>query len=217
MTPVSHSRSSRLTRAAVVAWLLLLTLTDTLFWVAFTRLQQPLQNTAADSVIEELSKRVGALEDVMSAAGREPVNLSLNEFRPLREQWDQRLIQLEQTQQATADCSDLDALRRRLDALENTQKVASQTRTTTTRKAHTLAKEPRRTASAAPDFTPLGIESRGGVRMLAILPKDAAALNQVRLLALGEAQGRWQLQAIEDRSALFRVDQQMRRLNLPQE
>lgn len=107
-------------------------------------------------------------------------------------------------------------MRRRLDALENTQKVASQTRTTT-RKAHTLAKEPRRTASAAPDFTPLGIESRGGVRMLAILPKDAAALNHVRLLALGEAQGRWQLQAIEDRSALFRVDQQMRRLNLPQE
>lgn len=216
MTPVSYSRSSRLTRAAVVAWLLLLTLTDTLFWVAFTRLQQPLQNTVADSVIEELSKRVGALENVMSAAGREPVNLSLNEFRPLREQWDQRLIQLEQTQQATADCTDLDALRRRLDALENTQKVASQTRTTT-RKAHTLAKEPRRTASAAPDFTPLGIESRGGVRMLAILPKDAAALNHVRLLALGEAQGRWQLQAIEDRSALFRVDQQMRRLNLPQE
>lgn len=216
MTPVSHSRSSRLTRAAVVAWLLLLTLTDTLFWVAFTRLQQPLQNTAADSVIEELSKRVGALEDVMSAAGREPANLSLNEFWPLREQWDQRLIQLEQTQQATADCTDLDALRRRLDTLENTQKVASQTRTTT-RKAHTLAKEPRRTASAAPDFTPLGIESRGGVRMLAILPKDAAALNHVRLLALGEAQGRWQLQAIEDRSALFRVDQQMRRLNLPQE
>ena len=150
MTPVSHSRSSRLTRAAVVVWLLLLTLTDTLFWVAFTRLQQPLQNTAADSVIEELSKRVGALEDVMSAAGREPANLSLNEFRPLREQWDQRLIQLEQTQKSTANCSDLDALRRRLDALENTQKVASQTRTTTTRKAHTS----RRNLAARPQPHP---------------------------------------------------------------
>ena len=216
MTPASSSRATRLTRAAVVAWLLLLTLTDTLFWMASTRLQQPVQSPATDSVIEELSTRIAALDDFMSAAGREPATLSLSEFRPLREQWDRRLIQLEQTQQATANCSDLEALRRRLDTLKNTRKVASQTRTTTG-KAHTLAKEPRRTASAAPDFTPLGIESRGGVRVLAILPKGGTALNQVRLLALGEAQGRWQLQAIEDRSALFRVDQQMRRLNLPQE
>lgn len=214
MNTMTSTRTTRLTRIAVIAWLLLLTVATAVFGVAFARLQQQLHSSASDSAVEALHARITPLEIFTSEVQRKPVALTLSDFRPLREQWDQRLNQLEQAQQATASRSDLDTLRARMEAWEHTRKTTTRPRALTVR---AQAATTRTTVAAVPGFTPLGIESRGGERFLAIAPQGSTSLNQVRLLAVGEAQERWQLQAMEGRSALFLVDQQMRRLPLPQE
>lgn len=218
MNPVPASRRTQVTYAAVMAWLLLLTVAVAVFGGDFVRLQQQLHSSAFNSITDELNTRIAALENLASAANRQPAALSLTEFRPLRKQWNQRLTQLEQDQQTTAKDSDLETLRARMDALEQSQKAAAVQIQPTTRKAQRPSMVKRRTAPTVPDFTPLGIELRGGERFLAIAPNGGAtALNQVQLLAVGEAQGRWQLQAMQSSSSLFRVEQQIRRLNVPQE
>ena len=57
----------------------------------------------------------------------------------------------------------------------------------------------------SPPFTPVGIESRGGERFLAVSPPGTRALGQIRLLARGERFGTWQLQRLDRDSALFQV------------
>lgn len=57
----------------------------------------------------------------------------------------------------------------------------------------------------SPPFTPVGIESRGGERFLAVSPPGTHALGQIRLLARGERFGTWQLQRLDRDSALFQV------------
>lgn len=211
----SPSRATRLTRIVALAWLVVLTVAVAVFGASIARLQPPSQNSAVETAVEALQARIATLEAFKSEMERKPAGLPRNEFIALREGWDQRLNLLELAQQAKASGNDLEALRERLDALEHSVKTARPQ--PVARKPCTSAMVQRRTASTAPDFTLRGIELRGGERFLAIAPNGSTALNQVQLLVVGEAQGRWQLQAIEGRSALFLVDQQMRRLNVPQE
>lgn len=217
MNPDSPSRATRLTRIVVLVWLVVLTVAAAVFGANIARLQQSPQTRAIETAMDTLQARITVLETFKSESERKPAGLPRNEFLALREGWDQRLNLLEQTQQAKANGNDLEALRERLDALEHSVKTAVSCPKPVARKPRTRAMVQRRTASTAPDFTLRGIELRGGERFLALAPNGGTALNQVQLLAVGEAQGRWQLQAIEGRSALFLVDQQMRRLTVPQE
>lgn len=217
MNPDSPSRATRLTRIVVLVWLVLLTVAVAVFGANIARLQQSSQTRAIETAMATLQARITVLETFKSESERKPAGLPRTEFRSLREGWDQRLNLLEQTQQTKASGSDLEALRERLDALEHSVKTAASRPKPVARKPRTSTMVQRRTASALPDFTLRGIELRGGERFLALAPNGGTALNQVQLLAVGEAQGRWQLQAIEGRSALFLVDQQMRRLTVPQE
>lgn len=217
MSHDSSSRTTQIMRIAVIAWLVVLTVAVAVLGFSFARLQQPSQDSAIETAMDALQARLATLETFKSETERKPVGLPINEFRSLCEGWDQRLNLLEQNQQSKASSSDFEALRERLNALEHTIKTAAVRSKPVARKPRALSVGRRRTASAAPDFTPLGIELRGGERFLAIAPNNTDGLDQVRLLAVGEARGRWQLQAMQGSSALFLVDQQMRRLNVPQE
>lgn len=217
MNPDAPSRATRLTRIVVLVWLVVLTVAVAVFGANIARLQQSPQTRAIETAMDTLQARITVLETFKSESERKPAGLPRTEFRSLREGWDQRLNLLEQTQQTKASGSDLEALRERLDALEHSVKTAVSRQKPVARKPCTSSMVQRRTTSALPDFTLRGIELRGGERFLALAPNGSTALNQVQLLAVGEAQGRWQLQAIEGRSALFLVDQQMRRLTVPQE
>lgn len=216
MNPDLTSRLTRLTRIAVIAWLVVLTVAAAVIGAAIARLQQPWQNNAIETAMNELQVRIPMLETFKSETERKTVGLPRHEFRPLREGWDQRLDLLEQTQQGKASGSDFAALRERLDMLEHSVKTTVPSAKPVARKPRAREMVQRRTISTVPDFTPLGIELRGGERFLAIAPINTRALGQVRLLAVGDAHGRWQLQAMQSHSALFLVDQQMHRLNVPQ-
>lgn len=111
-------------------------------------------------------------------------------------------------QQAVADLDKrLDALEGQLAALRAARQAEKAARPARVVK---VSAAPRPAAAPpalppSPPFTPVGIESRGGERFLAVSPPGTRALGQIRLLARGERFGTWQLQRLDRDSALFQV------------
>lgn len=71
------------------------------------------------------------------------------------------------------------------------------------------------TASVRPPFKILGTELRGGEEFLTVAPQDAHSLLEVHVLRPGETQGDWKFEAIEGRTAVFDVADQVQRLPIP--
>jgi hypothetical protein len=74
--------------------------------------------------------------------------------------------------------------------------------------------------NTTPPFKVLGVELRGGQRMLSILPAGSQSMTSVLLLGAGQHIGQWRLEAIERRHAVFKVGdkvrEQTRRIPIPQ-
>lgn len=204
--------SMPLTRVVVVAWLTLLSIALVVLAVSLTRLEAQRRQDAPDAQIAELQTRALELEAFRASIEAAPAVVTESDFQQARDHWQQRWDTLTQSQQDLANASDLAALQSRLDAL--VQQINS---------AKPIANKPRpraakpRATPTAPTFQLLAIESRGGEQFLAIQPNDTAGLASVRLLRVGDAEGRWQLKALKPGSAQFRIDRQTRRLPLPQE
>ncbi|AZE99508.1 Methyl-accepting chemotaxis protein [Pseudomonas orientalis] len=206
--------SMPLTRVVVVAWLTLLSIALVVLAVSLTRLETQRRQDAPDTQIAELQTRALELEAFRASVEAAPAVVAESDFQQVRDHWQQQWDTLDQRQQdlANANATDLAALQSRLDAL--VQQINS---------AKPIANKPRpraakpRATPTAPTFQLLAIESRGGEQFLAIQPNDTTGLAAVRLLRVGDAEGLWQLETLEPRSALFRVGQQTRRLPLPQE
>lgn len=207
-TPLTNPR---LTRLLVVGWLTLLSLA--LVALALSRQQDAqYRQDPPDAQIAELQTRMLELEAFRASVEVSPAVVTESNFLQMRDDWQQQWDSLNQRQRDFASSTDLAAVQNRLDALAQqvsaTKPVAN--------KPHPRTAKPRPTPTT-PAFQLLGVESRGGERFLAIQPNGTAGLATVRLLRLGDAEGRWQLDALEPHSAVFRVDQQTRRLPLPQE
>lgn len=204
-TPLTNPR---LTRLLVVGWLTLLSLALVALALSLTR--QDAQ--APDAQIAELQTRMLELEAFRASVEVSPAVVTESDFQQMRDDWQQQWDSLNQRQRDFASSTDLAAMQDRLGALaqqvSGTKPVAN--------KARSRTAKPRPTPTT-PAFQLLGVESRGGERFLAIQPQGSAGLAAVRLLRLGDAEGRWQLDALEPQNAVFRVDQQTRRLPLPQE
>lgn len=204
--------SMPLTRMVVVAWLTLLSIALVVLAVSLARLDEQRRQDAPDAQIAELQTRALELEAFRASVEAAPAVVTESDFQQVRDHWQQQWDTLTQSQQDPANATDLAALQSRLDALVqqiNTAKPVAN-------KPRPRAAKPRATPTA-PTFQLLAIESRGGEQFLAIQPNDTTGLAAVRMLRVGDAEGRWQLEALESRSALFRVGQQTRRLPLPQE
>ncbi|AZE54528.1 hypothetical protein C4K03_2373 [Pseudomonas synxantha] len=208
-TPLNRSR---LTRVIVVTWLALLSVALVVLTISLTRLEAQRRQDAPDTQIAELQTRVLELEAFRASVEAAPAVVTESDFQVMRDHWQQQWDTLTQSQQDLASATDVVTLQSRLDALVQQINTAKPVAT----RPRPRAAKPRAT-SIAPTFRLLGIELRGGERFLAIQPNDRAALTDVRLLRVGDAEGRWQLETLESRSALFRVGQQTRRLPLPQE
>lgn len=200
----------RLTRLLVVGWLALLSLA--LVALALSRQDSQYRQDAPDAQIAELQTRMLELEAFRASVEVSPTVVMESDFQQMRDHWQQQWDSLNQRQRDFTSSADLAAVQNRLDALAQqvsaTKPVAN--------KARSRTAKPRPTPTT-PAFQLLGVESRGGERFLAIQPNGSSGLAAVQLLRLGDAEGRWQLDAREPRSAVFRVDQQARRLPLPQE
>jgi len=201
-----------LTRMAVVAWLTLLSVGLVALALSLTRLDAQRRQDAPDAQIAELQARALELEAFRAAVEATSAVVTESDFQVMRDHWQQQWDTLDQRQQDLASATDLTVLQNRLDALVQQINTAKPVVT----KPRPRAAKPG-AAPAAPTFQLLGIEMRGGERFLAIQPNDTTGLADVRLLRVGDAEGRWQLEILEPRSALFRVGQQTRRLPLPLE
>ncbi|WP_248746217.1 hypothetical protein [Pseudomonas sp. MWU12-2037] len=217
MNDASLNRNSQLIRIAVTAWLVLLTTVLIALAISGTNLRNQLQRDAPDAAIESLQTHMTNLETFKAQIENAPAMLSLLEFRQARQALERQIEALDQRQQVTRNSSELDALRNRIDALEQQLSDLKRSSPPPPIQQPQRTTASRSTNSLAPPFTPMGIESRGGERFLALLPNGETALPQVRLLRIGEAEGRWRLQALEAGSAVFSVNQKTRRLDLPQE
>lgn len=206
-TPLTNPR---LTRLLVVGWLTLLSLA--LVALALSRQDTQYRQDAPDAQIAELQTRMHELEAFRASVEVSPAAVTESDFQQMRDHWQQQWDSLNQRQRDFTSSADLAAVQNRLDAL--VQQVS--TIKPVANKPRPRAAKPRPTPTT-PAFQLLGVESRGGARFLAIQPNGTAGLAAVRLLRLGDAEGCWQLETLEPRSAVFRVDQQTRRLPLPQE
>lgn len=208
-TPLTNPR---LTRLFVVAWLTLLSLALIALALSLTRQDAQYRQDAPDAQVAELQTRMLELEAFRASVKVSPAVVTDSDFQQQRDQWQQQWDSLNQRQRDFASSTDLAAVQNRLDALA--QQVSATKPVANKARPRTAKPRPRPTT---PAFQLLGVESRGGERFLAIQPNGTAGLAAVRLLRLGDAEGRWQLDALEPQNAVFRVDQQTRRLPLPQE
>ena len=208
-TPLNRPR---LTRLIVVAWLALLSIAVVMLVLSLNRLDAQRRQDAPDAQIAELQTRALALEAFRTAVEAAPAVVTESDFQQLREHWQQQWDGLKQHPQDFASATELAALQDRLDTVA--QQVSSAKPVAKMQRAHAAKPRPAPTTTT---FQVLGLESRGGERFLAIQPHSTAGLASVRLLRVGDTEGRWQLEALDSRTAHFRIDQHTRHLLLPQE
>lgn len=67
-----------------------------------------------------------------------------------------------------------------------------------------------------PPFKVLGVELRGGERLLSVLPAGEASVTSVILLHAGQHIGQWRLEVIEERHAVFKVGARTHRIAIAQ-
>lgn len=191
-------------------WLTLLSVAALSLAASITRQDEQRRQDAPDAQIAELQNRAAALEAFQAAFETAPAHVTEQALQRAGALWQQQWDEL--SQQIAARTVQITEMQRRLEALSQQLASAAATRPKPRKPA---AKS--RTATAAPTFQMLGVESRGGQRFLAIQPNGTLGLAQVRLLSAGEAEGPWRLEELTAQSALFRIGRQARRLAVPQE
>lgn len=215
MMPVaemSQSRRSGLWLAVAYLWLMLITGVAILFGIELHRLTEQAQDSARDDEVQALAARATELEQQVAALTNRPAPITRPDFDAARQDMDRRLVQLEQALDARAERSDVEVLNAQVERLIGALK---KTRTAPTPAPRPRAVTPPKPTVVAPPFSLIGIELRGGERLLSVSPAGTRNLALVRLLRVGDVIGDWRLQAFDDRFAVFRVNGEERRLTVP--
>ncbi len=215
MMTTSHTeRSHRTTllRVAAVTWLLLISVAVVIHQVILTTWIEEAQDAVPGIQVTVLEARLAELARELEQQRQGPAALPLGRYESERLALDQRLAALEQALDEWPT-PDLQSLQTRIDRLE--------VRLATVRLAPTAAsrppvRAPARPRHVEPSFRVIGVELRAGERFLSILPADAAALAQARLLRAGETEAGWRLEVMEDGAAVFRHGDEVRRLTVPE-
>lgn len=214
MTTSQTERSHRTTvlRVAAASWLLFISAVVVIDHVILSTRADRTEDAVPGMQLSELEAQLAELARELEQQRQEPAALPLERYASERVALDQRLAALEQ---ALADrpTIDLQSLQTRIDRLE--------VRLATVRSAPTDAsrppvRAPARPRPVEPSFRVIGVELRAGERFLSILPADASALAQARLLRAGETEAGWRLEVIEDGTAVFRHGDEVRRLTVPE-
>ena len=213
MTTAQTERSHRTTllRVAGATWLLLISAVVVIDHVILSTRADRTEDAVPATQLSELEAQLAELAREIEQQRQEPAALPLGRYESERVALDQRLEALEQAVDDRPTI-DLQSLQTRIDRLE--------VRLATVRSAPTAAsrppvRAPARPRHVEPSFRVIGVELRAGERFLSILPADAAALAQARLLRAGETEAGWRLEVIEDGGAVFRHGDEVRRLTVP--
>ena len=213
ITTAHTERSHRTTvlRVAAATWLLLISAVVVIDHVILSTRADRTDDAVPAMQLSELEAQLAELARELEQQRQGPAALPLGRYESERVALDQRLAALEQALNDRPTV-DLESLQTRIDRLE--------VRLATVRSAPTAAsrppvRAPARPRHVEPSFRVIGVELRAGERFLSILPADAAALAQARLLRAGETETGWRLEVIEDGGAVFRHGDEVRRLTVP--
>ena len=214
MTTAQTERSHRTTllRVAAATWLLLISAVVVIDHVILSTRADRTEDAVPATQLSELEAQLAELAREIEQQRQGPAALPLGRYESERVALDQRLEALEQAVDDRPTI-DLQSLQTRIDRLE--------VRLATVRSAPTAAsrppvRAPARPRHVEPSFRVIGVELRAGERFLSILPTDAAALAQARLLRAGETETGWRLEVMEDGGAVFRHGDEVRRLTVPE-
>lgn len=214
ITTAHTERSHRTTllRVAAATWLLLISAVVVIDHVILLTRADRTDDAVPAMQLSELEAQLAELARELEQQRQGPAALPLGRYESERVALDQRLEALEQAVDDRPTI-DLQSLQTRIDRLE--------VRLATVRSAPTAAsrppvRAPARPRHVEPSFRVIGVELRAGERFLSILPADAAALAQARLLRAGETEAGWRLEVMEDGGAVFRHGDEVRRLTVPE-
>ena len=214
ITTAHTERSHRTTllRVAAATWLLLISAVVVIDHVILSTRADRTEDAVPAMQLSELEAQLAELAREIEQQRQGPAALPLGRYESERVALDQRLEALEQAVDDRPTI-DLQSLQTRIDRLE--------VRLATVRSAPTAAsrppvRAPARPRHVEPSFRVIGVELRAGERFLSILPADAAALAQARLLRAGETEAGWRLEVMEDGGAVFRHGDEVRRLTVPE-
>ena len=192
-------RRTTLLRVAVATWLLLISAAVLIDRVALSNLAEQAETRAPGVQVAVLEGRLADLAEQVELARQQPAAVAQARYETEHRAVNQRLADIELALGERLLASDLRPLQDRLAQLEarQTQRPISQA---TPRPPVTATLRPK---PAGPSFQVLGVELRADERFLSIRPHGANALSQIRLLRVGEEEGGWRLESIEDGSATF--------------
>ena len=214
MTTAQTERSHRTTllRVAGATWLLLISAVVVIDHVILSTRADRTEDAVPATQLSELEAQLAELAREIEQQRQEPAALPLGRYESERVALDQRLEALEQALNDRPTV-DLEPLQTRIDRLE--VRLAN-VRSAPTAASRPPVRAPARPRPIEPSFRVIGVELRAGERFLSILPTDAAALAQARLLRAGETETGWRLEVIEDGGAVFRHGDEVRRLTVPE-
>ncbi len=213
MTTAQTERSHRTTvlRVSAATWLLLISAVVVIDHVILSTRADRTEDAVPATQLSELEAQLAELAREIEQQRQEPAALPLGRYESERVALDQRLEALEQALNDRPTV-DLEPLQTRIDRLE--VRLAN-VRSAPTAASRPPVRAPARPRPIEPSFRVIGVELRAGERFLSILPTDAAALAQARLLRAGETETGWRLEVIEDGGAVFRHGDEVRRLTVP--
>ena len=206
-----RSHRTTLLRVAAATWLLLISAVVVIDHVILSTRADRTEDAVPATQLSELEAQLAELAREIEQQRQEPAALPLGRYESERVALDQRLEALEQAVDDRPTV-DLQSLQTRIDRLE--VRLAT-VRSAPTAPSRTPARVPAKPRPIEPAFRVIGVELRAGERFLSILPTDAAALAQARLLRAGETETGWRLEVIEDGGAVFRHGDDVRRLTVP--
>ena len=206
-----RSHRTTLLRVAAVTWLLLISAVVVIDHVILSTRADRTEDAVPAMQLSELEAQLAELARELEQQRQGPAALRWERYESERVALDQRLEALEQAVDDRPTI-DLQSLQTRIDRLE----VGLATvRSAPTAASRPPVRAPARPRPIEPSFRVIGVELRAGERFLSILPTDAAALAQARLLRAGETETGWRLEVIEDGGAVFRHGDEVRRLTVP--
>ena len=213
MTTSQTERSHRTTllRVAAATWLLLISAVVVIDHVILSTRADRTEDAVPATQLSELEAQLAELAREIEQQRQGPAALRWERYESERVALDQRLAALEQALNDRPTV-DLESLQTRIDRLE--VRLAN-VRSAPTAASRPPVRAPARPRPIEPSFRVIGVELRAGERFLSILPTDAAALAQARLLRAGETETGWRLEVIEDGGAVFRHGDEVRRLTVP--
>ena len=213
MTTAQTERSHRTTllRVAGATWLLLISAVVVIDHVILSTRADRTEDAVPATQLSELEAQLAELAREIEQQRQGPAALRWERYESERVALDQRLEALEQAVDDRPTI-DLQSLQTRIDRLEVRLATVGSAPTAASRPP---VRAPARPRHVEPSFRVIGVELRAGERFLSILPTDAAALAQARLLRAGETETGWRLEVIEDGGAVFRHGDEVRRLTVP--